>query len=63
MLEGGKSHGLTKVEKSTLALGSEERVQVAILNRVVRIDLIEKVTFKQSGKGISHISRCIPVEI
>lgn len=31
-----------KVEKSTLALGSEERVQVAILNRVVRVDLLKR---------------------
>lgn len=47
-----------KVEKSILALGSEERVQVAILNRVIRVDLIEKVTFKQSGKGIRHMATC-----
>lgn len=59
MLEGGKRHGLNK--KLGRVLGhwvAGGRVQVVVLNRVVRVSLIEKVTFGQRGKEINHRASC-----
>lgn len=59
MLESGKCYGLKKKLRRVLGhWGDGQRVQAAVLNRVVRVGLIEKVTFEQRGKGISHMATC-----
>lgn len=39
-------------------MGFWGRVQVVVLNRVVRVSLIEKVTFGQRGKEINYRASC-----
>lgn len=51
MLEGGKCNGLKKKLRRVFGHWAGERVQVAVLYRVVRAGLIEKVTLEQRGKG------------
>ena len=64
MLEGGKCHGLNK--RLGRVLGhwvAGGRVQLVALNRVVRVSLIEKVTFGQRVRQTGCLMRRATITI